>query len=211
MNGLPREIEEAPSLVPRGRTMIDAHPERDDIIRLLAEYALTPADRRISMQHLLVMIEEDFGLKMSDTALKFFMERKVVPAVHVTPEWIKRGVITGEFNLNTVEMKLKLAQKAYDDALKTETVEEVTKDGQVVERALTPMERSTLIKNAAGLIDSSESSMERFGVIPGKKVTVEKKEIKADLRGAMSRMQGRPGASPVIDAEVTRTTIETQG
>lgn len=212
MEALPREIVEAPSLVPRGKSAIDAHPDRDEIVRVLAEYALTRNDRRISWTVLSAELEAEYGLKLDVKSLQRYVENKVVPAVYVTPEWIKRGVVNGEFDLNTAKMKLELAKKAYEDALGTETVEEVTKDGDVIQRTITPMERAGLMKGASSLIDAAESSMERFGVIPGKKVTVEKKEVKADLRGAMDRMRGRQRPQPIdVDATVTTTTVETTG
>lgn len=194
--------------------MIDEHRDRDEIVRLLAEYATTKKDKRVSWEDLNKLVETEFGLKMTVQNLRKYVENRVVPAVVVTPEWIKRGIMTGEFNLNTAEMKLKLAERAYEDALNTEQIEDVDKDGHTFKRDITPTERATLLKTAAAMVSEAEATLERFGVIPGKKVTVEKKEIKADLRGAMGRMYGRQHQGEgAIDVEgtVTRTDVTTSG
>jgi len=192
----------APDLVPVGRSIIDVHVRRDEIIQILAIHALTPTDKKIGWTTLSEELYAEFQLRIEPQALSTYVQRRVVPAVYVTPEFVRRGVVTGEFNLNTAEMKLRLAKKAYDEALNTTQVEDVDKDSNLFMRAISPGEKAVLTGNALKALESAESTLERFAIIPGKKVTVEKREMKADLRGAMGQAAGRR----IVDIEVTATT-----
>lgn len=203
----PEEITERAALVPRGRSAIDVHPQRDEIVEAMTAYAVTPVTKRMQGREFAAWIKTEWNLELSPEAILAFMERNVYGRVILTPAWISRSLAKGEYDINTVTKALELAKEAKRLAMETAKVTDYDKEGNAFEREITPTEKANLIKTAIAAEQHAAAELERFGVLPGKKVTIEKTEVKTDLRSGMSRM----GGGPIIDVDVKRTETTTSG
>lgn len=189
-----------------GRTVFHRHPERHAIAVVVADYIRTPATRRLlemgvdswaGLADAIAEAHPDLGLKeMANPAevVRAFATNYVLPAVVLSEDFVKKGVLTGKYDVNTL-------RRRYDQ------LDEIEKDITAArERGAKPSELASLHSIKAKLMQDIDDAMERFNLIATRKTHVVKEEVRLDLTDSVNHLTGarraKPGG-PIIDVERT--------
>lgn len=186
IGGMPVPALQAPASLEHGDTPIHDHPAKDEIVQLLATYALEPEGNRPSYTELEEFLASEYELEFPrDTPgryIRTFLDRFVAPALFVTPAFVRRGLARLSGSMNTAAMKLEMAHRM------KRRFEQADRDPETDHG-----DAARLAKTAADLIDAAEDSMERFDAIPSSSsgAMVEKAdEVNFNVEGALDHVSG---------------------
>lgn len=186
----------AKELVPDGDTVFHNHPDYEEIVQVLSLYALDPPNKRVSLPEIEKELNAEFkiGLNEDGERVKKFLQNYIIPAVVVEPEWVRKGIMEAEKDLNIPKRKMDVA----DRTQKRFEMESRNREASASEVA--SLSRATI-----DALEATEESLTRFGLYPEKKSgdgPDANINMEVDLEGVLETMMGSASSDEdTIDVE----------
>lgn len=179
-----------------GRTIFHAHPENRAIARTISDFVLTPREQRLmtigvatwpDLAQLLEDAYEGLGvMQLADPggAVQRFAKDYVVPAMVMSEAWVKEGVLSGEYDVNSLRRRYEALKEVEQD------ITEARKAGAKYS------ELASLHSIRAKLLQDIDDASERWGLAPTRKHVSEVTQTKVDLSPLISHLSGNRPQRP---------------